>query len=462
MLRNPNDTIVARSTPPGGSPRCIVRLSGPGAFGIAAKCAREALLQRPHACRMACSFRFPREELSGENNWETDGGLYLMRAPATYTRQDVVEFHLPGSPALCEAAMRGCVALGARLAEPGEFTLRAFLNGRLDLCQAEGVESLIRASSDGERRAALSQLEGELSGRVRKWRDRLVTVAGEIEARLDFEEDETGPHERTSLLARLNSVGDALDRTLEAACVRLAPQGRIPVHFVGLTNAGKSSLINALLERDAAVVASERSTTRDALCFEFDSGSFHFTLQDNPGLDDSEDTLSRLANRQAKRAGESAGIVVLVADATEAAPIALAPLLDGLENVPVLLAWNKCDLPVRTPHASPAGHDFAGEIRLSARTGMGLQDLREELCRLACEDTHAAAGRERYSQRTIDALRRARKALDRCRSVVEDDAYAELAAEELREAFMALGHILGEGYAEEVLERIFSDFCIGK
>ncbi|MFH0911566.1 MAG: GTPase [Planctomycetota bacterium] len=473
-LRDLEDTIVACASPPGGSARAIVRLSGSRALAFAQACFEEpsglpwpADTWKPHS-RLEGLFRLASEEDKPGEKTCVPAAVYVMRAPRTYTREDVVEFHLPGAPGIVEAAVGTCLALGARLAGPGEFTLRAFLSGRIDLAQAEAVEAVIGAAGEGERRAALSRMEGIFSGRVNRWRRDLVALAAEVEASLDFEPDEVEPLPREAVRRGLEDLCLALDGVLAQARSRERREGMIPVYFAGPTNAGKSSLLNALLGRAEAVVSPEPSTTRDRLDFALAIEPFQFLLQDAPGYDGQGGPLAALASEHSLAGAEEAGIVLLLAD--ESLPLSndLLRIARALPPVPVVLVLNKTDLGLAPGVeedlqrlAGAAGIAPRGTVAVSALTGENLPRLRRALVDIAVEDMeHAAAGGS-LNRRMADCLAKAREALRRARGLVAEGE-PELLAEELRGAHGALGLLVGEGYADEVLESIFSRFCIGK
>jgi len=306
-----NDTIVAPASPPGGSERAIVRLSGPDAFRLLDTVFRPDA-PAPAAGVPAASplrrgridgwvrIRCPVRASAAPDGW-LPGATYCMPAPRSYTREDVAEVHLPGAPGAVTNVLRTLTDAGARPAGPGEFTLRAFLNGRLDLAQAEAVERLIAAGSDRERRAALAGMEGLLSARVRAWRDRLADTAALVEGQIDFEEDEFEPIPHDALRTALDGLAAELGALLDEAALGGDADGAATVRFIGRTNAGKSSLVNALLGRDASLVAPEPSTTRDRLDHALVLEPFHFVLQDAPGLDPAGTDLARAASAQDRK-----------------------------------------------------------------------------------------------------------------------------------------------------------------
>lgn len=430
------DVLVARATPGGAGALAIIRLSGPE--GEALRVARRivpGLPARPEARRAL------RATFLDEVGERLDEGLVLyFAAPFSSTGEEVVELHAHGSPAVAEALVAAAVTGGARRARPGEFTRHALLNGKLDLLEAEGIGRLASAASRGEVRRALGLVRGELSGRVRLLREELLTLLAGLEARLDFAED-VGLEGEEELLARVGPAGGgllALASTVGAGRVR----GDVPVVVLaGAPNAGKSTLFNALVGEDRVLVSEEPGTTRDAVAETVEIGGERVRLVDTAGLRETGERVERLGVEAAFRAAAGADLLLLLREPGGAE----APGLP--EGVPLLRVLTKGDL----------GGESGGEaLRVSARTGAGLPRLRSEIA----ERLSASAGAGEYGAlpRQREALGRAARAL----SGVGPGTPAELAAAALREALHALGELTGETATEELLDRVFSSFCVGK
>jgi len=443
------DTIVATATPPGRGGVCVVRVSGLRALQLAAALAGELPPPRQAALRV----------LRGGSGELIDRGLVLVfPAPASFTGEDVVEFQLHGSPVVAALLLCRLVALGAREAGPGEFTRRAFQNGRIDLAQAEAVADLIESASAEAARAALRSLEGEFSARVNGLADGLVELRVRLEAGMDFPEegvDEFSDPELTGgldrLLQQLYSLRRAADRG------RVLHDG-LTLVIAGPPNAGKSSLLNRLAGYDAAIVTELPGTTRDLVREDILIDGMPVRVVDTAGLREAADRVEVEGIRRAREAMRKADMVLLVSDG--ATGIAFAQLAGLPEGVPVLQVLNKIDLSGEAPGEST---DANGRrtIRLSALTGDGVALLRQRLKTLAGY-TSEAGGTFAARRRHLDALDRAGCSMENARELLLEGHAVELAAEELRLAHEALGEITGQFTTEDLLGRIFSEFCIGK
>lgn len=448
MTSSSIETIVAIATAHGVGGIGIVRLSGPQSRAIAS-----TLTHRDCQPRRAQYTRF----LAADQDVIDDGLVLYFQAPNSYTGEDVVELQGHGSPPVLARLLRRCVDLGARMARPGEFTERAFLNDKLDLAQAEAVADLIAAGSDAAARAARRSLEGEFSRRVDAVLEHLVGLRVYIEAALDFPDEEIDFLAAPALLTRLQQATDAL-----ATLLRDAERGKrlvdgLHVVIIGAPNAGKSSLMNALAGRDRAIVTDLAGTTRDLLHETLSLDGLAMTLVDTAGLREASDVVEAEGIRRARAELQRADLVLAVLDDRDPnAAIALAA--DTHDASRVLWLHNKCDL---------SGHAIAMEARsdgehlwLSARTGDGIEPLRERLKELA---GHSASDTGTFSarQRHLDALTLAGHHLELARQCLIGGS-GELAAEELRASQTALDAITGRFDAEQLLGRIFSSFCIGK
>ncbi len=461
----PGDTVLAVSTPAGRSARAIVRLSGPRALKIASQ------LFSPGAG----------EPLDGLATFRClDGSalagrlpcrLYLMRAPQSYTREDVVELHLPGNPLVAELVMEAALENGARLAEPGEFTRRAVENGRISPDQAEAVIGLIRARSRAELATAAAQLAGHQGRELADWRRRAGDLAAAMEAELDYGEgpgefldDGEAARRIEELAADLAGLAD------RSASKEITDPGRVRAALAGPVNAGKSLLFNALTRRDA-LVSRERGTTRDVLEAPLAAAPDDVALLDTAGLGAAPGEIEILAAAAAERAWRGADLLVVVLDRSEnLAPEVIEPALRAAREaeIPVLLALNKSDLPAALDVAGATR--ALGEVRpaaaleVSALTGQGCNELGERLATLVREGrVERSSARLASSARRREVVKSALESLKRARTAPD----LSCAADDLRAALqtIALHFEPGAGRAEldeQVLDRIFARFCVGK
>ena len=442
------DTIAAVATAPGRAGIGVVRISGPAVPGIIA-----GILGRTPEPRAAtlCDFR-------DATNQTVDRGLALFfPAPHSYTGEDVLELHGHGGPAVLQLVLRRCLDLGARLAHPGEFTRRAFLNDKLDLAQAESVADLIDASSEAAARGAMRSLAGEFSARIGSLVGALIELRALVEATLDFPDEEINFLERGDAFKRLTRLRVELNEVQRAA-----EQGRILREgarcvLIGQPNVGKSSLLNRLAGDEVAIVTEIPGTTRDPLRHElvFDGVPVH--VIDTAGLRESEEPVEKIGIERAWREIDQADVALLLVDVTRGMADADRMILANLpKNIRNIFIFNKIDLSGEVP--SERELEGRVEIRLSAKTGAGLDLLRARILQVVGWRP-AEEGQFMARERHLRALQEADAAL--ARATGETKAI-ELFAEELRLAQQSLAEITGQFSADDLLGEIFSRFCIGK
>jgi tRNA modification GTPase len=437
------DTIAAIASAAGRGGIGIVRLSGPQAKDIAERiCARALRSRHAHHVR----FRDRHGEVVD------DGVALWFRAPASYTGEDVVELQAHGSPVVLDALLELCCAHGARRARAGEFSERAWENGRLDLAQAEAVADLIAAADLRAARAARRSLEGAFSRSVDALSRGLLALRVQLEASIDFSDEELDAEGEAALRERLEGARAQLDALLAAAEQGRRLRDGLHAVIVGPPNAGKSSLLNALAGSDRAIVTDVPGTTRDLLQETIRVDGVELTLVDTAGLREEGDAIEREGMRRARGELARADAALVVLDARE--PAAGRAVVEGaLAGVPEIV-WlhNKCDL--LSAGAAPA----RDAIRVSARTGAGLEALHARLRTLA-----GGGGEGAFSARArhVEALRRARDLLGEAASGFAT-ARPELAADSLRRAHDALGEITGRVLPDALLGHIFATFCVGK
>ena len=441
-----NDTIVAPATPAGRGGVAIVRLSGPAVEVIG-----EAMLGAMPAARRAELRTFADAE--GE---PLDTGLALyFPAPKSFTGESVLELHGHGGPVVVASLVEAAVRLGARRAGPGEFSQRAFLNDRLDLVQAEAIADLIESGTGQAARAALRSLSGDFSSKIAALQEQLIQLRLYVEAAIDFPEEEIDFLSDAALRQRIDDCAAGFSRMLSAARTgRLLTDGYQLV-IVGKPNAGKSSLLNLLSGQDAAIVTDIAGTTRDILRERIDIDGLGVELVDTAGLRDNPDQIEAEGIRRARAALTTADAALWIQDASDPAGASTRP--DELpDDLPTLVVHNKTDLCETTAAANDKSAVF-----MSAKTGDGLPALKEAIKKIA---GYQGAGEGTFSarQRHLDALDDADRHFRLGVSALEESRSGELLAEELRLSLQALGDILGEFSSDDLLGRIFSEFCIGK
>ncbi len=443
-MPNSFDTIVAAATPPGKGGVGIVRISGPKTESIA----RTLLGSLPEP--RTATYRVFRDAAGAR----LDAGLALyFPAPASFTGESVLELHGHGGPVVISMLVDAVICLGARMAEPGEFSKRAFLGGKMDLVQAEAVADLIGSSTAQAARAALRSLSGAFSTAVDGLAEQVVRLRMHVEAAIDFPEEEIDFLSDAVLLERIDDCARAFETLLDEA-----QQGRVlrdgfRVVIVGKPNAGKSSLLNRLSGQEAAIVTEVAGTTRDVLREQIDVDGLAVELVDTAGLRNDPDRIEAEGIRRAKEALASADAVLWIQDVTdEEQSLREENLPDG---VPITIVHNKIDL------SGDAAGLVDGEVWLSARTGEGLGALRRQIRELAGYENRGE-GAFTARRRHVRALRRAAAHFETGRRALAETRSGELLAEELRLAHQALGEITGAFTADDLLGRIFADFCIGK
>ena len=443
------DTIAAISTPAGEGAIALVRVSGSGAIAVADKvfCGKE------NPSRFASHVQHFGEIFDATGPLIDQVMLSIHRAPASYTGEDLVEITCHGGMLVSAHVLEACLRAGARMARPGEFTEHAFLNGKMDLTQAEAVIDLIRAKTDLALRSATEQLEGRLGEKIGKIRDELISLLAHIDASIDFPEEGIAPDRGEALRARLDSVRKEI-----AALLATADQGRIlregvRVVIYGATNAGKSSLLNRLLGYDRVIVSETHGTTRDAIEETVNLDGVPIRLLDTAGLRASTSELEREGIARTEKSLRLADLRHHIADRNAPKPPHFDERTDDSNEIAVL---NKSDLPEDSDwknfHA----------LRISCVTEEGLPELQKEILARITKQNLRPESTVAINTRHRDCLRRALESCDRARLALGNALSPEYVAVDLNEALHAVGEVIGTVGVEQILDSVFGQFCIGK
>lgn len=473
------DTICAVSTPAGEGGLAVIRLSGPRAFEIADKAWRGRKLSE--APSHTAHFGTITADASGTPLDEAVATLF--RAPASFTGEDTVEFSCHGSRWIQREVMSRLVSLGARPAGAGEFSQRAFLNGRIDLAQAEGIADLIAASSRAAHRLAMRQVKGSFSRKLEDLRSRLVELASLLELELDFSEEDVEFADRAKLVALAGETIALVERLADSYRAGEAFKSGVPVVIAGRPNAGKSTLLNRLLRDDRAIVSDIPGTTRDIIEDTREIGGVLFRFYDTAGLRDTSDRVEQLGIERAEAALAKAAIVLWLADPTqpgyEADLREIARRVDDYPEAGHLLLINKADLAGDGELAEVAqGVDLAADLakvageaedasglrvlRISAKEGEGIEALEAAMVEMATQEHDPESELIVTNARHAEALRAGAEALRRAREGMESGLSADFIAQDIREALHHLGTVTGAVTTDTLLHQIFARFCIGK
>jgi tRNA modification GTPase len=457
MILKQHMTIVAPATPPGEGGIGIIRLSGSESENLL----RRFFIPSRTVETLASHRLYYGRLVRGDGVLVDEVMAVVMRKPHSYTKEDVVEIQCHGGGLVLRRILQLFLDGGARLARPGEFTLRAFLNGRIDLASAEAVIDVIRSRSDAACNIALGQLEGHLSRRVHEFREALIHLLAEVEADIDFPEEDLDISQREDLLERGRGVVeqmDALMATFESG--RVLREG-LSILIFGKPNVGKSSLMNSLLGEARTIVTDIPGTTRDVIEEKMVLNGIPLRLVDTAGVRETTDPIESEGVRRARAKVAAADLVLLVVDGSRPLDEEDRLALDFCLNGRVLLVVNKSDLGT---NPLPAAFSELEAVEISALSGAGLGGLKERVCSLFLEGGQAES-RESVvlsDSRHWEAVSRARAALGRFLDGVDQGSAPEFTALEVRDALEALGEITGETTPGEILERIFSRFCVGK
>jgi tRNA modification GTPase len=468
-LAHETDTIAAIATPEGEGGIAVIRISGDGAMSIAARGFRGAITIDKMSSRTAHYGRFV-----DEHEETIDNVVALaFRRPNSYTGEDTVELSCHGGRYLAKRILEAALRFGARAAQAGEFTKRAFLNGRIDLAQAEAVADLIHARSERAHQSSLAQLNGVLSDRVSQVRERLVESIGLLELELDFAEDGYEFTEKAKVVGLVRSTISQINRMLSTYSVGRIYRDGVKVVLAGAPNVGKSSLLNALLQEDRAIVTEIPGTTRDIIEESISLGGLLFNLIDTAGIRETEDLVEREGVRRAEERLSNCDILVLMLDCTRPVGVeertSIVRLTEAVEQrgASCVFVLNKIDvLDLGRNHVPEEDyitkkHDF---VEISAKTHQGLETLKDLLVKKALSDMPlmSEGGVTITNARHFSALKRTAESLELALETLEFGKSGEFVTVDLRAGLDALGEIVGATSTDDILDSIFSRFCIGK
>lgn len=386
--------------------------------------------------------------------------LLIMLAPRSYTKEDVIEIHCHGGIIAVQEVLQLCVQQGAKLAQPGEFTLRAFLNGRIDLTQAESVSEIVSAQSKQAASAALAGLQGKLANPIKRLRATCLDILAEVEARIDFEDD-LPPLDEAQVIQQIEEVSATVENILATADRGELLRSGLKVAIVGRPNVGKSSLLNAWSRSDRAIVTELPGTTRDVIESTLVVGGIPIQVLDTAGIRDTSDTVEKIGVERSRKAAESADLVLLTIDATAGWTTEDDLIYQQVNSHPLILIINKIDL------AAPNNVQYPSEIQnvvmTAAAQNKGIEALETAILNIVNTGSLEMSNTDiAINQRQAASLYRVQTALERVQETIENNLPLDFWTIDLREAIQALGEITGEGVTESVLDRIFSRFCIGK
>ncbi|MEG4072500.1 tRNA uridine-5-carboxymethylaminomethyl(34) synthesis GTPase MnmE [Microcoleus sp. Pol14C2] len=435
----------------------IVRVSGSAALKIAETlfCAPGRQIWESHRILYGHIRRPKTQELVDE------ALLLIMKAPRSFTREDVVEFHCHGGIMAVQQVLQLCLENGARLAQPGEFSLRAFLNGRLDLTQAESISDLVGAKSPAAAQSALAGLQGKLAQPIRKLRATCLDVLAEIEARIDFEED-LPPLDEAKTSLEINHVLEELSTILATADRGELLRTGLKVAIVGRPNVGKSSLLNAWSKSDRAIVTDLPGTTRDVVESQLVVGGIPVQVLDTAGIRETEDKVEKIGVERSRAAAKQADLVLLTIDAESGWTEEDLEIYEQVKHRQLIIIINKIDL-VNTIPELPFSSETHRIVTAAAALDRGIEDLETAILDAVSGGNLQAANSDlAINQRQAAALTKAKISLEQCTETMSNKLPLDFWTIDLRGAIQALGEVTGEEVTESVLDRIFSRFCIGK
>lgn len=454
-----NDTIVALATPYGAGGIATIRLSGPEAFSVLGKCWTG---KDPHAFISHSLHLGWIKEADGENIDNVVAAVY--KAPNSYTGENVIEISCHGSMWIQQAIVNRLIECGARAAEGGEFTRRAFINGRMDLAQAEAVADMIAASSRAAARLAVTQLKGEFSHKLDFLRSQLIDLGSLLELELDFSEEEVEFADRSKLINLSKEIKEIVDRLADSYRTGNAFKHGVPVVIAGPPNVGKSTLLNALTGEEKAIVSPIPGTTRDIIDDTVEINGILFRFYDTAGIRDTSDPIESIGVERARQKLSEAAIILSLTDnPTEWISLHSSGFtLADNKDIPTLNILTKSDLHSLSPCGETESGGSEGRYSICALTGEGIPQLKKALVEIATADYNPQQELIVTNARHFEALKNASEALSRLKEGLEAGIPSDFVAQDLREATAHLGSITGAVTSSDILHTIFSRYCIGK
>lgn len=446
-MENLSDTIVAISTGSTNGAISIVRLSGKNAIEIADMIFCSNSGKKPSQLES----RFLELGKLKANNFVEQAMCVVFRAPASYTGENLVEFQCHGGLKIASGVVETCISLGARLANNGEFTKRAFVNGKMSLSAAEGMMDMINAETDAQVRAGYELLSGELSAVAEEGQLELTDLLSEIEVSFDYPEEQIEYITKANTLERLNALSEKIDKVLQSAKTGQLISTGIKILIVGKPNVGKSSLLNKLVNRERAIVTDIPGTTRDTIEESFELGGIKAKIVDTAGIHDTTDMVEKLGVEKAKKLVDSADIVLFVTDGSKPLTKEDQDIFDLIKTKEYIAISNKADLGGGTQKA----------IKISSVTGEGIEELKSEILKKFASPTLTEGGVIITNQRHKQALANALASINNAIAEIQNQTL-DLISIDLKLAYSYLGEITGNTTGEDIIDAIFSKFCLGK
>lgn len=458
MLKvNIDDTIAAISTATGNGGIGIVRLSGSGAIDVADSVfvsvkGKKLSEQKSHTIHFG--------NIVYEGKVIDEVLVSVMKAPNTYTREDVVEINTHGGYRAVTAVLNAVLKCGARMAEPGEFTKRAFLNGRIDLTQAEAVIDIINAKTDASREAAMLRLEGRLSKEIKEIRDKILTMLAHIEAGIDYPEHDDETMTYNMISEGTKAAVEAVDKLIKSADTGKIYKEGIKTVILGRPNVGKSSLLNAMLEEDRAIVTDIPGTTRDSLEEMLNVHGIPLNIIDTAGIRNTNDVIEQIGVEKSKSLAEQADLILLMFDGSRELTDEDLELIELVRNKKTITLVNKLDLEQKIDMEAIGDMD---PVNISVKADKGINDIYEKIKSMfAVGDINIDNEVLISGERNKESLYKAKRSLSNVMETVENRMPEDFISMDLTEAYEALGEITGEALEEDIIDKIFSEFCLGK